>query len=206
MHDVVLDSTTTTIQCSCLLFEFRCIMCYHCLLTLGQEDIKCVPQKNVIRRWFKIVRRRHNLIIAGYNGSNDDPRMQRYQLLCKRFYDIVEVACDSNSASNMLCNELNSITKSLGVPTKVMPFTINDGGGCQSTHDVTPSITNKGIVHSSIQVKRKGRPRLNRMQSTVEKISKKKKTMRVKTKRLGLYWCVHIIVYFVIHFKFINQY
>ena len=109
------------------------------------------------------MRRRHNLINAGYNRSSDDPRMQRYQLLCKTFYDIVEVACDSDNATNKLCDELHLIAKLLGVPTKPIQCVITNAGGCQSNNDVIPSATNIGTVLSPIQVKRKGRPRSNRI-------------------------------------------
>jgi len=50
-HDVLFDSITTTTKCSCLLFEFRGILCRHCFLVLGQEDIDYVPEQYVLRRW-----------------------------------------------------------------------------------------------------------------------------------------------------------
>jgi len=49
-----LDSVTTNIECSCLLFEFRSILFRHNFLILGQEDIECVPEKYVLRRWSKM--------------------------------------------------------------------------------------------------------------------------------------------------------
>jgi len=55
MHNLKLDSVTTNIECSCLLFEFRGILCRHSFLVLGQEDIKCVADKYVLRRWSKNV-------------------------------------------------------------------------------------------------------------------------------------------------------
>jgi len=157
-------------------------MCRHSLLTLGQEDIECVPQKYVLCRWSKNVRRRHSLIIAGYNRSNDDPRMQRYKILCKSFYDLAEVACDSYTSSRMLCNELNSIAKGLGVPTKSNPFLVNEHRDIEDNDGEHPTVTKCTNVRSPVQVKRKGRPRSNRLQSTIEKLSKRKKTSAAKNK------------------------
>jgi len=37
MHDLKLDSVTTNIECSCLLFEFRGILCCHSFLILDKK-------------------------------------------------------------------------------------------------------------------------------------------------------------------------
>jgi len=182
MHNLKLDSITTNIECSCLLFEFRGILYRHSFLILGQEDIECVAEKYVLRHWFKNVQRRHSLINASYNRSIDDPRMQRYQVLCKTFYDIAEVACDSKNETKQLCDELHLIAKSLGVPTKPIECVVPNGGGCLTSNHVTPSTTNSRTVLSLIHVKRKGRPCSNRIQSTVEKICKRKRTNAYKNK------------------------
>jgi len=59
-----------------------------------------------------------------------------------------------------------------------------NGGGCLTSNDVTPSATNSGMVISPIHVKRKGRPRSNRLQPTVEKICKRRRTNASKNKAL----------------------
>jgi len=76
--------------------------------------------------------------------------MQRYKILCKRFYDIAEIACDLHSASSMLCNELNSIAKGLGVPTKLNPFTVNEDGGIESNDADLPFVTNNRTICSPV--------------------------------------------------------
>jgi len=81
-----------------------------------------------------------------------------------------------------LCDELHLIAKSLGVPTKPIQCVIPNGGGCQSNNDVIPSTTNIRTVLSPIQVKRKGRPRSNRIKSIIEKICKRKRTNAFKNK------------------------
>ncbi|XP_014511657.1 protein FAR1-RELATED SEQUENCE 9-like [Vigna radiata var. radiata] len=101
-YHVEFDPLTNDTNCSCLLFEFRGIICRHCLLVLGQEDVQNVPSKYVLRRWRKNIRRKHTLIRAAYSFLYQEPKMQRYQSLCKQFYDIVEVACEFESASDEL--------------------------------------------------------------------------------------------------------
>ncbi|XP_014492204.1 protein FAR1-RELATED SEQUENCE 9-like [Vigna radiata var. radiata] len=145
-YHVQFDPLTNDTSCSCLLFEFRGIICQHCLLVLSQEYVQNVPSKYVLRRWSKNIRRKHTLIIAGYSSLHQEPKMQRYQSLCKRFYDIAEAACKSESTSHELEKELNSLGKKFGVNTSLR------------------------------NVKRKGRPRTNRLKSSVETLSRKRKT------------------------------
>ncbi|XP_014506873.1 protein FAR1-RELATED SEQUENCE 5-like [Vigna radiata var. radiata] len=99
-YTVEFDPITNNTTCSCLLFEFRGIICRHSLLVFGQEDICNVPSKYVLQRWNKNICRRHTLIIAAYSTSKLQPTMQKYQLLCKKFYGIAEVACESEVFSN----------------------------------------------------------------------------------------------------------
>ncbi|BAT95429.1 hypothetical protein VIGAN_08215100 [Vigna angularis var. angularis] len=186
-HVVVFDPVTTDTHCSCQLFEFRGILCRHSLLVLGQEDVRNVPTKYVLHRWSKNVRRRHTLIKASYTNNIEDRKMQRYQALCKRFYDIAEVACDSENASDNLLSDLNCIAKTLGVCTSTTLSMVNDAshmdGRLHCNEDVRPSSEIDGLlVRSPVAVKRKGRPRTKRLQSTVEKITKKKNSHATKTK------------------------
>ncbi|WVZ17718.1 hypothetical protein V8G54_010700 [Vigna mungo] len=160
IHVVDFDCLTNDTHCSCQLFEFRGILCRHSLLVLGQEDVSKVPPKYVLRRWSKNVRRRHTLIKTSYNNNNEDPKMQRYQALCKRFYDIAEVACDSETASQKLLSDLNSIGTNLGVSTSMLSL-VNDDGSHMTAHpycsqDVGPRTEiDSVVVHSPVAVKRK---------------------------------------------------
>jgi len=58
-HDLLFDHHTLDIQCTCLLFKFRGILCRHYLVVYGQEGVKSVPDKYVLERWSKLMRRRH---------------------------------------------------------------------------------------------------------------------------------------------------
>jgi len=53
MHEVVFDKVTLDIQCTCLLFEFRGIICRHYFPVLAQEEVKSLPPKYLLKRWSK---------------------------------------------------------------------------------------------------------------------------------------------------------
>ncbi|WVZ09007.1 hypothetical protein V8G54_022353 [Vigna mungo] len=195
-HKVQFDPITKDITCSCLLFEFRGIICRHSLLVLGQEDVCSVPSKYVLRRWSKNIRRRHTLIRAAYINSSLQPTMQRYQSLCKTFYEIAEVGCESELVSTELEKELDMLRKKFGCSSTMTTNIVSEGGELRYDNVVPTSIQQSSgesgdlLVRSPIAVKRKGRPRTNRLKSAVEKRTKKGKSVSTKkTSRTSIAQC-----------------
>ncbi|XP_014506304.1 protein FAR-RED IMPAIRED RESPONSE 1-like [Vigna radiata var. radiata] len=179
-YHVQFDPVLKEITCSCLLFEFRGIICRHSLLVLGQEDVHNVPSKYVLRRWSKNIRRKHTLIRAAYSSLQHDPKMQRYQTLCKQFYNLAEAACESECASDQLEKDLKCLAKKFGLSSSLKNNIVSEGGQLRYENVVpeNPSYntcrSSDVLVRSPVAVKRKGRPRTNRLKSTVESRCKKK--------------------------------
>ncbi|XP_017423597.2 protein FAR1-RELATED SEQUENCE 9-like [Vigna angularis] len=90
---VTFQRDTMDVNCSCLLFEFRGIICRHCVCVLAQERVTEVPAKYILPRWCKSVRRKHTYIRATYNNNEKDPHIERYDNLTKTFGNIAEIAC-----------------------------------------------------------------------------------------------------------------
>ncbi|XP_014524447.1 protein FAR-RED IMPAIRED RESPONSE 1-like [Vigna radiata var. radiata] len=179
-YHVEFDPVLKDITCTCLLFEFRGIICWHSLLVLGQEDVHNVPSKYVLRRWSKNIRRKHTLIRAAYSSLQHDPKMQRYQTLCQQFYNLAEAACESECASDQLEKDLKCLAKKFGLSSSLKNNIVSEGGQLRYETPVTetPSYNTCGssdvLVRSPVAVKRKGRPRTNRLKSAVESRCKKK--------------------------------
>ncbi|XP_068466523.1 protein FAR1-RELATED SEQUENCE 2-like [Phaseolus vulgaris] len=81
------------VQCNCMLFELRGILCKHCLVVVAQERLEKVLSKYVFMRWSKNLRRRHTYIKASYTAGKEEAHIERYDTMCKRFCHIAEVAC-----------------------------------------------------------------------------------------------------------------
>ncbi|XP_014503275.1 protein FAR-RED IMPAIRED RESPONSE 1-like [Vigna radiata var. radiata] len=187
-YKVHFDPMTKNATCSCLLFEFKGILCRHSLLVFGQEDVYSVPVKYILKQWSKNIHRRHTLIRASYSNINQQPTMQRYQMLCKQFNEIEEVACESEGSSKELIKELELLREKFGCSSSMRNNIISDGG--ELRYDKPESVTiqesscarDDVLVRSPVQVKRKGRPCTNRLKSTLEKkTSQRKRTSKKRT-------------------------
>jgi len=179
-HDVLFHHHTLDIQCTCLLFEFRGILCRHCLVMYAQEGVKSVPDKYVLKRWSKLQRRRHTYIRVGSNSHKEEANVKRYDALCKRFYEIAEVACESDNGTHCLFMKLDSIANDHGLSSSDNP---NKGVQLDTANDCPiQTVSSNECVHSPISVKRKGRPRSTRLKSIVEKLGKRRKGTGAKIK------------------------
>lgn len=48
-RQVVWNRDDQTVSCSCKKFERECILCWHALKVLDQEDIKSIPLKYILK-------------------------------------------------------------------------------------------------------------------------------------------------------------
>jgi len=116
MNEIVFDKVTQQIRCTYLLFEFRGILCQYSFLVLAQEKVKSISHHYFLKRWSKRIRRRHTYIRASYKHNNDDPDVERYDFMCMRFYEIAEVACQSENGTNFVLTQLDSMFATLDLP------------------------------------------------------------------------------------------
>jgi len=63
---VVFNRENHDVSCECSLFEFRGILCRHVLCVCAQERVKNVPEKYVLTKWNKNIKRKHTYIKSSY--------------------------------------------------------------------------------------------------------------------------------------------
>ena len=108
IYNVGFNRANMNINCSCLLFEFWGIVCRHLLLLFAQEKVTKAPNKYILSRWSKYMCRKHAYIRASYGSKVKEPHIERYDGLCKRFYEIAEYACESENTTELLHQHLNA--------------------------------------------------------------------------------------------------
>ncbi|KAL7171386.1 hypothetical protein ACSBR2_036106 [Camellia fascicularis] len=153
---VYLKEDSSKTNCSCRLFEFRGIVCRHQIAVLMKKRIHQMPDKYILRRWNKNVKRCHTKVHISYDNSSIKPEARRYDKMFNVFNEVADLAtscdnkCDKNASSSYGDGVLNSK---------------------ESTTILDPI-----VVHQ------KGRPPCKRKQSMLEKTIKKKQRVKTKTK------------------------
>ncbi|KAK7382127.1 hypothetical protein VNO80_00841 [Phaseolus coccineus] len=165
LYIVCYDRDNHNVNCNCLLFEFRGILCRHCLVVLAQERQKQVPAKYVLMRWSKNVRRKHTYIKTSYNITDKEPHIERYDALCKTFSEIAQVACEKPETTELLFQHLHAFATLHALPGPTITQHINGGQLDINALDSTPQsndASNHTVypeIRSPVAVQRKGQPR-----------------------------------------------
>lgn len=180
------------VMCSCLLFEFRGVLCRHSLFVFGQARVKEVPSRYILRRWSKNVKRQYAHIKTSYNAKNLQPHIERFEGLCKKFYEIAQYAAETPSQTTNLYEQMQRWSiKSLDNITSHADCGVGREDRLNTMEESLSQQSEQPILNP-LKVPRKGRPRTNRRLSTTENIAKRKS--KLKRKKIdGLFvevsWC-----------------
>ncbi|XP_057432495.1 protein FAR-RED IMPAIRED RESPONSE 1-like [Lotus japonicus] len=101
-------------QCTCLLFEFRGILCRHILSVLkltGKTD--SVPSCYVLSRWRKDIKRKHTLVKCGFDNLAGNTELQRLNKACDAFYEAASVGINTDDDLVTVMNWINSLKNEL---------------------------------------------------------------------------------------------
>ncbi|WJX50861.1 hypothetical protein P8452_37109 [Trifolium repens] len=174
------------ISCECLLFEFRGILCRHVLCVCTQERVKNVPVKYVLARWSKNIKRKHSYIKSSYSVTKLKPQMDRFDKLCKHFYEVAEEAAEFEDATKVLHERLSEFKSNLSSLRATNNDVNRSSNNDLNQNNITRMDENLTIeIRSPLRVTRKGRPREKRTISAVEKVvqrCKKKRTNKSRDK------------------------
>ncbi|KAF5480245.1 hypothetical protein F2P56_001008 [Juglans regia] len=86
-------------KCMCGLFEMREIICRHILSIFAARDVQVLPEKYIMERWWKDIKRRYALIRSSYDDLSGKPAASRYSGLIKLCFQVATYACESEDNS-----------------------------------------------------------------------------------------------------------
>ncbi|KAI3870676.1 hypothetical protein MKW92_016831 [Papaver armeniacum] len=142
-------------ECSCHSFEFRGIVYKHVIMVLHRNDIFVLPEKYLLKRWRKDVKRIHTNVQISSDAWQLTPKEKRYNELCNFF----AVLADAASSSDVKCA---NIKKWIKEQLEVTNF--NEESACKSNAKVettnSPLVETKKVSNPPAAPK-KGRPREN---------------------------------------------
>jgi hypothetical protein len=155
--------TGTRVRCECRCFEFQGFLCNHALCVLDEFDISNIPMHYILPRWRKDFKRLHAqdsvMTFFGEYASSSADRYEAIGMLCNKIAEF------GSTSDKKFKKAIISIRR---LQDELMGTDDEDEHGFK---DDVPDAKVKDPAH----VKRKGRPRSNRMQSSLEKMVKKKK-------------------------------
>ena len=92
---VYFNKDTNEVNCNCRFFEFRGILCRHQITVLFHMKIDQVPNKYILKRWCKNIKRSHTKVRINYDNRLVKPETQRFDKMYKVFNEVADLAIDS---------------------------------------------------------------------------------------------------------------
>ncbi|GFY84445.1 TIP41-like family protein [Actinidia rufa] len=169
-------------------YEFRGMVCTHQLMVWHQMGVQRVPDKYVLRRWCKNVKRVHTKVWICYDKSSTSIEARRHDNMCNLFNDVADLAEESQDKYDMVMTRVRQLKQELmqvAVVVESNVFSLGDGMSIQEKDSfslgdgVIPSKRSTNILDPEGR-QRKGRPSTKRRISVIEKVIKKKRQTKRK--------------------------
>ncbi|KAL0003275.1 hypothetical protein SO802_017056 [Lithocarpus litseifolius] len=154
----------------------------HQITVLFHRKIDQVPNKYILKRWSKNIKRSHTKVHINYDNQLVKPETQRFDKMYKVFNEIADLAADSEDKCEKVVARILDLKGEFKQEKLVCGS--NEPISADSTScgdDLAISKETKNIL-DPIVVRQKGRPPSKRKQSIVEKVVRKKEERKKKKK------------------------
>uniref|UniRef100_A0A2N9IIM5 Protein FAR1-RELATED SEQUENCE n=1 Tax=Fagus sylvatica TaxID=28930 RepID=A0A2N9IIM5_FAGSY len=171
LFEVRFSSSECLVGCVCRMFEFRGILCRHALFVLSQERVTILPDRYILDRWRKDIKRKHTYVSTCTDDVQHNPILERYEKLHRLAVGVLEIGAESVENFNVLEKLLIDLKDNF-------PRSCDKQPSSQRKNSVgaASDVVRTEVVRSPMVVKRKGRPRTKRLKSSMEEaVSKPKK-------------------------------
>ncbi|XP_035548752.1 protein FAR1-RELATED SEQUENCE 5-like [Juglans regia] len=173
-------------KCSCGLFEMRGILCRHILAIFKANGIKLLPDRYILDRWRKDIKRRYTLIHSSYDARDQRPDGNRYSSLLNICYQMITYAAGSSEQFEDAKKKLYSMIDLYRENQHPPSMTQTGSNAGFTTLDTNAGGSSKPVLSPNV-VRGKGRPpslrRASRMEKDMRKVKAKQKKAPVKGKR-----------------------
>ncbi|XP_070682525.1 protein FAR1-RELATED SEQUENCE 5-like [Malus domestica] len=171
---VQFNESEIEVNCNCCKFEFRGILCRHVLYVLVNRDIDFIPDKYIIRRWRKDVKRCHTRVRISYCNWVGTPEAQRPDKMQKTFDDIKELANDSDDKCMLVVRWMHKLKEQICKHDRAARSTQPTP---QSPNDMNsdPLSNPSQRILTPLSARGKSRPPSKRKQSKSEQVIKRRK-------------------------------
>ncbi|XP_062164654.1 protein FAR1-RELATED SEQUENCE 5-like [Alnus glutinosa] len=161
---VYFNENELEVKCTCALFEVKGILCRHSLSVLRTKKVTTLPQRYVLDRWMKDIKREYSKVTSSYDAISDNPHAQIHDKVRNNLEELLSL---TSVNTEKRCMELMEKIDQL----KELWRCENQSFGIPAT--VASSSCKK--VFSPVKIDCKGRPRTKRKVSVIETVVKKSK-------------------------------
>ncbi|KAH7690217.1 FHY3/FAR1 family protein [Dioscorea alata] len=173
------------IKCSCNLFEFRGILCRHICKVLIEKNVKEIPQRYILPRWRKDIKRRHTCVVNCYDNPQTSEENVRYNALCSHFSKAAEIGAISVERYNFLMKYVDEAIEKLMDNAHYYESHSNEDLhpiALEEVNEQCQSTSSSVKLRSPLKVRSKGRPPSKRKKSKVEEMIIRNKKKKAKSK------------------------
>uniref|UniRef100_A0A2N9IFI6 Protein FAR1-RELATED SEQUENCE n=1 Tax=Fagus sylvatica TaxID=28930 RepID=A0A2N9IFI6_FAGSY len=171
LFEVRFSSSECLVGCVCHMFEFRGILCRHALFVLSQQRVTILPDRYILDRWRKNIKRKHTYVSTCTDDVQHNPVLERYEKLHRLAVGVLEIGAESVENFNVLEKLLIDLKDNFSRSCDKQPSSQR-----KNSVGAAPDVVRTEVVRSPTVVKRKGRPRMKRLKSSMEEaVSKPKK-------------------------------
>ncbi|KAH9760448.1 protein FAR1-RELATED SEQUENCE [Citrus sinensis] len=160
------------IHCVCKMFEYKGILCRHAITVLSRNHIQLLPEKYILRRWRKDVRRFYSKVKVSYDSRNSSIEHQQYIEECTAFYDVAEVASKNEESHKNIMGWIEKAMKDVSLNVR------SDG---DDTYNYGGSGSYTEIIQDPVVTRRKGRPPTQRKQKQFKRPKQKSNNASTST-------------------------
>ncbi|KAF3958562.1 hypothetical protein CMV_016552 [Castanea mollissima] len=76
-----------------------------------KREVYRIPDKYILKRWSKTVIRSHNKVRISYDNWFVKPEAQRYDKMCKAFYEVANLAADSEDRCEKVMAQIQELKR-----------------------------------------------------------------------------------------------
>ncbi|KAL4365377.1 hypothetical protein AHAS_Ahas07G0100000 [Arachis hypogaea] len=171
-YDVHFDRSTQEVRCECNLFESSGVLCCHCLEVFHSYKVYKAPNRYVLLRWSKNIKRKHTYVKSSHDVHRSDESHVAFRRLCAHFYNIAQDFVNEDEETALFHAVLEETRAKLTAhrAKKRSESVADSHNNISSTSSTVAAVMD---IQAPSKVNTKGRPKSKRLSVALDKSFKK---------------------------------
>lgn len=129
-----------------------------------QKKIQIMPEKYILRRWRKDIKRRHTKVKITYSDWTMNPENEHFDRMSNAFYEAIDFATDAENKTKVVMQWIKPLSKELkkfdgvGGNSQQASVTTSEVDADSPNGAINHLTKEKNNIHGLLVVRSKGRP------------------------------------------------